>query len=561
MRRDPLPSTGAFPDVRVIRSRVGAVIPVVALLLLLLWWWRWRRLLGDRGGRNVAALDKHGARRNADHDRRGTPTGPQPPQPGPQPAPQPGPHPPQPAPHPGPQPGPQPARQPQAGPQTGAPTTTPTRTREPPANDGSLAATAASNTTTPTAACSTFMLHIMPRNATRCTARNDLLQHSQMARGCDSTGRAPAPQQSRPPVGRATRFTMCAREGAKPQVKIDIFNHVMPARYLELYEAALEGRRSRETHVEPAAAVGCRGARGDAARAVPGRAAGADPLAPAAGGARRAGPRARARPRRERRNGGDVPAVARPISGIRGVAADEQRAGRGCGDGPRDRRARRARDPDLHQRRRAAARRARVLSGVRARGEASRRADLDASGAAGVVRRLPHRAEIEVRDLAGPRLAVRDERCDGAHRVLGPFRATAGDAPHHPSLRRDDPVLRGACRNAVGTARLALRRRRLRRGAEAPRETADRILPDVLRRHRPWRRVGTARVWARILRRRPRRVRERLPVRSGGWADVHPRRHPLDRGPPSRRRRQAQDLLRQCHASPQVQTARPGGKP
>jgi hypothetical protein len=92
-------------------------------------------------------------------------------------------------------------------------------------------------------------------------------------------------------------------------------------------------------------------------------------------------------------------------------------------------------------------------------GEASRRADLDASGAAGVVRRLPHRAEIEVRDLAGPRLAVRDERCDGAHRVLGPFRATAGDAPHHPSLRRDDPVLRGACRNAVGTARLALRRR------------------------------------------------------------------------------------------------------
>ena len=60
-------------------------------------------------------------------------------------------------------------------------------------------------------------------------------------------------------------------------------------------------------------------------------------------------------------------------------------------------------------------------------------ADLDASGATRRLRRLPHRAEVEVRDLAGARLAVRDERRHGAHRVLGAPRAAAGRCASSPT--------------------------------------------------------------------------------------------------------------------------------
>src|SRR6185503_16488178 len=60
-------------------------------------------------------------------------------------------------------------------------------------------------------------------------------------------------------------------------------------------------------------------------------------------------------------------------------------------------------------------------------------------------------------------------------------------------------------------------------GAQAAQETADRLLPDVLRRHRGLRRVLRDDVRAGFLRRRPRAVRVRRAVRSGEGSDVHPR--------------------------------------
>lgn len=67
-------------------------------------------------------------------------------------------------------------------------------------------------------------------------------------------------------------------------------------------------------------------------------------------------------------------------------------------------------------------------------------------------RRLRGRSEVEIRDLAGARLAVRDERRHGAHRVFRAARAPAEDAHHHAPLRRHDSVLCGTGRNALGAA-------------------------------------------------------------------------------------------------------------
>ena len=304
--------------------------------------------------------------------------------------------------------------------------------------------TIASSATAPTAACFNLMRPIMRQKPIRCTARNDLLQDLHVVRDGPSVAWRPSvsalrlrrSKRARGPKA-VRRLTICARPGgAELQVKIDIFNHVMPAALPRADEAALEGRRPGEAHVFPAHALGHRRPRRDARREVPGRTAGPDALAAAAGGARRARARAGARARRERRHGRDLPPLAGALPGVRRVAADEQRAGGARRDGPRDRGPRRARHPDLHQRGGAAARRAGVLPGVRAGDEPPRRPDLDASGATRRLRRLPHRAEVEVRDLAGARLAVRDERRHGAHRLLRAPRAAAERPHHHPPLRR-----------------------------------------------------------------------------------------------------------------------------
>src|SRR6266540_1197254 len=171
---------------------------------------------------------------------------------------------------------------------------------------------------------------------------------------------------------------------------------------------------------------------------------------------------------------------------------------------------------------------------------------IEARGVAEHPRRLRERTEVEIRDLAGARVAVRDERRHGAHGVLGVLREASRVAHHHPPLRRHDPVFFGPSRDALGAARQPQRRRELRGSAQAHVEEADRVLPHVLRGHGARRLGPGAALRAGFLRRRPRGVRERLPLRSRGRADVHPRGNPLGRGPQAAGSRQAQDLLWKC---------------
>ena len=67
-------------------------------------------------------------------------------------------------------------------------------------------------------------------------------------------------------------------------------------------------------------------------------------------------------------------------------------------------------------------------------------------------------------------------------------------------------------------------------------EAADRLLPDVLRRHRGVRRLRCDGVRAEFLRRRSRAVRVRRAVRSGEGPDVHPRNDRDSRSAADRRR-------------------------
>ena len=71
------------------------------------------------------------------------------------------------------------------------------------------------------------------------------------------------------------------------------------------------------------------------------------------------------------------------------------------------------------------------------------------------------------------------------------------------------------------------------------------LLQDVLRRHLGQRLGARDPLRARFLRRRPRAVRHRLPVRPGGRADLHTRDHTRDRLAQARGAGPAQGLLRQ----------------
>ena len=124
-----------------------------------------------------------------------------------------------------------------------------------------------------------------------------------------------------------------------------------------------------------------------------------------------------ARTRCQRRDGGACCAAPEAVSGFRrrGVA---RRCRRGAeGDRARDHDARRARHPDLHQHRGPSARRGALPPGVRRDGGA-RPADLAASGAHRRDAGLCGGGEIALRDVVVLRLALRDERRDGAARLL-----------------------------------------------------------------------------------------------------------------------------------------------
>jgi hypothetical protein len=85
-------------------------------------------------------------------------------------------------------------------------------------------------------------------------------------------------------------------------------------------------------------------------------------------------------------------------------------------------------------------------------GEPSLSSDRDASGARCTAGRLSRRSEVEIRDLAGLGLAVRDERGNGAQRPLRNARLAARDEDHHPPPGCDAPLLRKRRRTAVGSS-------------------------------------------------------------------------------------------------------------
>ena len=116
--------------------------------------------------------------------------------------------------------------------------------------------------------------------------------------------------------------------------------------------------------------------------------------------------------------------------------------------------------PDLLQHPRQADLGAGVPAAVRGDG-GLRPADLDASVPRRRHARLQDGGSVGVRDLVDVRLAVRDERGDGAARVRRLLRSFSGAEDHHPSHGRDGAVLRRARRPGLGSARRAHVRRGL----------------------------------------------------------------------------------------------------
>src|SRR4051812_47869046 len=300
-------------------------------------------------------------------------------------------------------------------------------------------------------------------------------------------------------------------------------------------ERARQGRGHGQAHEQPAHAVGPGSARGHA-QAVARRAAGAHPGAAHARDAGRPRALAAVCADRQRRHGGDRAALARSLSGLRRCPAPEQRGSVARGNGPRDRGAGRARHPGAHERARAPVGPSGLLPGVPACDRGAQGAGLDASVPARFAGRLRQRAEVRVRDLAGAGLALREQRGHGAHGVLRAAAEAAGAARGYPPLRRDDPLLRGTRRHAVGATGIAQCRQQLRGRAQAPGEEADRVLQAVLRRHGAGRLGRGAALRPGFLRHGQGGVRERLSLRSGRRPHVHPRGHPLHRGAGALRR-------------------------
>ena len=156
---------------------------------------------------------------------------------------------------------------------------------------------------------------------------------------------------------------------------------------------------------------------------------------------------------------------------------------RGKGDRAGHQEARRRGNPDLYQREWPAAGRTRFSAHLREDGRA-RRAHLGASGARRGLSRLPDGEEIQIRDVVGFRLALRDQHFHGANyfcRILRPLSETEN---HHPSFGRHGSLLfgtHGAGPRSVGRAD---RRGRSYGLLATPEKAPAGIFQDVLRRHR-----------------------------------------------------------------------------
>ena len=162
--------------------------------------------------------------------------------------------------------------------------------------------------------------------------------------------------------------------------------------------------------------------------------------------------RGRPRARRQRRHGGARRAPSAAVSRVRRGGLPYRRSRRRrARSGARHRRSRRARHPDVHQRPRHADLRAGVSADLRGAGGA-RPADLAAPVSRRGRRRLQGGGSLAVRNLVDVRLAVRDERGDGAPGVRRLLRPLSGAEDHHPPHGRDGAVLRRARRPGLGSA-------------------------------------------------------------------------------------------------------------
>ena len=248
------------------------------------------------------------------------------------------------------------------------------------------------------------------------------------------------------------------------------------------------------------------------------------------------------RPPRQRRHGRDRRAAPRAVPGLRRLAADEQPRRRAAGDRPRDRPPRRDRRADLLERQRATARRARVPAGLRPDGAApalpiwmhparpasfpdyqgETRSKYDIWWALG----WPYETTAAMARLVFAGCSTATRTCRSSRTTWARWCRTsrAGSAAASTSSARGPTIPRT---------------RRARGASDRP---ADRLLPEVLRRHRAVRRVARDGVRHRVLRRRPHPVRHRHAVRSRARARVHPRNHRCDgahAGDPGERRRRS----------------------
>ena len=229
------------------------------------------------------------------------------------------------------------------------------------------------------------------------------------------------------------------------------------------------------------------------------------------------------------------------VSGLRRLAADEQRAGGAGGDGPRDRQARRQGHADLHQRQRPAARRPGVLPHLRAHEQRP------TTCRSGCTRRAPRNSPI-IRPSRNRKYEMwwlfgwpyETSVVHGADGVLGHVRQAAQAAR---SSRTTSARWCRSSRNRVGYGMDQFGSRTSDEDYEGLRKSMKKRPVDYFKMFYNDTSING---WASGIRCgldffgvQARAVRHRLPVRSAGRAAVHPRDHQGARRHEAQARRQA----------------------